>query len=211
MPAHKLPTEQSPLLQDQQDPREVKIFTSAHFRPEPRQLTFFCQFIKFGKRDAEDPRQWSRAKKLINVAVIACMAGSYIFPSPSPPPPFYIYIYKLPFNLVDLRCFKIKKNIDETLPVMSPLASSMFAPGIDQIASDLGVDQAAVIGATTGFVICLGLGPLVLAPLSENFGRRKLYLWCFGIFSILQIPTALSPNIQTFLVARTISGFFGSW
>lgn len=94
---------------------------------------------------------------------------------------------------------------------MSPLASSMFAPGIDQIASDLGVDQTAVIGAATGFVICLGIGPLILAPLSETFGRRKLYLWCFGFFSILQIPTALSPNIQTFLVARTVSGFFGSW
>lgn len=94
---------------------------------------------------------------------------------------------------------------------MSPLASSMFTPGIDQIASDLGVDQVAVVGAATGYVIFLGIGPLVLAPLSETFGRRKLYLWCFGAFSILQIPTALSPNIQAFLLARTVSGFFGSW
>ena len=93
---------------------------------------------------------------------------------------------------------------------MSPLASSMSAPGLDQIASDLAGDQTAVIGAATGFAICLGIGPLILAPLSETFGRRKLYLWCFGFFSILQIPTALSPNIQTFLVARTVSGFFGS-
>lgn len=87
----------------------------------------------------------------------------------------------------------------------------MFAPGIDQIAFDLGVDRVAVVSSTTGYVVCLGIGPLVLAPLSETFGRRKLYLWCFGFFSILQIPPALSPNIQSFVLARTVSGLFGSW
>ena len=92
----------------------------------------------------------------------------------------------------------------------SPLASSMFTPGIDQIARDLNVPPTFVIGATTGYVVLLGFGPLVLAPLSETFGRRKLYLACFSIFSLLQAPTASSPNIQTLLTVRAISGFFGS-
>ena len=93
---------------------------------------------------------------------------------------------------------------------MSPLASSMFTPGINQIADDLKTDSNTVIGATTGFVVFLGIGPLILAPLSETFGRRRLYIVCFAIFSFLQIPTALSPNIGTLIGVRTISGFFGS-
>lgn len=86
----------------------------------------------------------------------------------------------------------------------------MFTPGIQEIADGLETSPDTVIGATTGYVIMLGLGPLILAPLSETFGRRTLYLSCFTIFSILQIPTAFSPNIETLIAIRTVSGFFGS-
>lgn len=86
----------------------------------------------------------------------------------------------------------------------------MFTPGINEIAEGLQTSPGTVIGATTGFVIMLGIGPLVLAPLSETLGRRTLYLSCFTIFTLLQIPTALSPNIETLITLRTFSGFFGS-
>lgn len=86
----------------------------------------------------------------------------------------------------------------------------MFTPGIGEIAANLGTSSDVVVGATTGFVVFLGLGPLVLAPLSETFGRRKLYLVCFTVFALLQIPTALSPNVESLIAVRAISGFFGS-
>jgi multidrug resistance protein len=56
----------------------------------------------------------------------------------------------------------------------------------------------------------LGLGPLILAPLSETFGRKVMYLSCFSIFALLQIPTALAPNLPVLVTMRTIAGFFGS-
>ena len=96
------------------------------------------------------------------------------------------------------------------MAILSPLASTMFTPGIEQIADGLDTTTDAVIGCTTGFVVMLGIGPLILAPLSETFGRRMLYIICFAAFSLLQIPTALSPNIETLIAVRTVSGFFGS-
>ncbi|KAG2161614.1 MFS general substrate transporter [Aureobasidium pullulans] len=96
------------------------------------------------------------------------------------------------------------------MAILSPLASSMFSPGIQQIADDLNTTKNAVIGCTTGFVVMLGIGPLILAPLSETFGRRNVYIYCYSAFSILQIPAALAPNIATLLAVRTISGFFGA-
>ncbi|KAL9118043.1 MAG: hypothetical protein Q9187_005416 [Circinaria calcarea] len=86
----------------------------------------------------------------------------------------------------------------------------MFTPGINQIAEDLSTPKTTVVGATTGFVVLLGIGPMILAPLSETFGRRRLYLICFSIFTLLHIPTALSPNVATLITLRTFSGFFGS-
>ncbi|PSN69733.1 membrane transporter [Corynespora cassiicola Philippines] len=97
-----------------------------------------------------------------------------------------------------------------TMSILSPLASSMFTPGIAQIAEDLNTSTTTVIGTTTGFVVMLGIGPLILAPLSETFGRRRLYLICFSCFTILQIPTALAPNIAFLIAVRSVAGFFGS-
>lgn len=48
------------------------------------------------------------------------------------------------------------------MAILSPLASSMFTPGIDQIAEGLNTTRDSVIGCTTGFVIMLGLGPLIV-------------------------------------------------
>lgn len=86
----------------------------------------------------------------------------------------------------------------------------MFTPGIAQIAEDLNCSTTAVIGTTTGYVVMLGIGPLLLAPLSETFGRRNLYLTCFSIFALLQIPTGFAPNIGFLIAIRSVAGFFGS-
>ena len=97
-----------------------------------------------------------------------------------------------------------------TMSILAPVASSMFTPGVHQIAESLGTQVTTVVGCTTGFVTMLGIGPLILAPLSESFGRRTLYLLCFTMFTLMQIPSALSPNIGTLIAMRTLSGFFGS-
>ena len=56
----------------------------------------------------------------------------------------------------------------------------------------------------------LGIFPLVLAPMSETFGRRPVFLVNLAIFTLLQIPTALGPNIGSFIALRTLSGVSGS-
>lgn len=152
--------EERPLLDEER--------RSQHLSSSPRPPSPQPEVIGFGEDDAENPRAWSRRKKLTNVGLIALMA------------------------------------------ILSPLASAMFTPGIKQIAHDLDTDEKNVIATTTGFVVMLGLGPLVLAPFSETFGRRNVYLWCFASFTLLQIPTALAPNVQTLIILRTIAGFFGS-
>jgi len=86
----------------------------------------------------------------------------------------------------------------------------MFTPGIKSIADSLDTTENGVIGCQTGFVIMLGVGPLILAPLSETFGRKVLYLWCFTIFTLLQIPTALAKTLPVLVTLRTLAGFFGS-
>ncbi|OAX81596.1 hypothetical protein ACJ72_04064 [Emergomyces africanus] len=69
------------------------------------------------------------------------------------------------------------------------------------------------IVATLGlslFIFGLGVGPLVLAPLSEFYGRRIIYVTSFTSFLIWIIPCAVARNIETLLVARFFAGISGS-
>lgn len=91
-----------------------------------------------------------------------------------------------------------------------PMASSIFAPAGTVIAAEFGVSKQLALLNQTGFVCMLGIGPLLLAPMSETFGRRIIYLSCLAVFTVLQIPCALAPNLATFVTFRTLSGFFGS-
>lgn len=51
---------------------------------------------------------------------------------------------------------------------------------------------------------------MVLAPLSEFYGRRPIYIASFAFFTIFLIPSAVAKNIQTMLVFRFFDGVAGS-
>lgn len=51
---------------------------------------------------------------------------------------------------------------------------------------------------------------MLLAPLSEFYGRRPIYLISFAFFIIWLIPSAVAQNMATILVSRFLDGFSGS-
>lgn len=96
------------------------------------------------------------------------------------------------------------------LAFICPMASSVFAPAVSEIAEDLQAPSQFVLGGQTGFVCMLGIGPLFLAPMSETFGRRNLFIMNLVAFTLMQVPTALINNVEGFIIVRAIAGFFGS-
>lgn len=91
-----------------------------------------------------------------------------------------------------------------------PMASSIATPAANEMSADFDTSKQAILGGQAGFVCMLGIGPLFLAPMSETFGRRKVFLINVAVFTVVQIPTALAPNIGSFIFLRIISGFCGS-
>ncbi|GAA5922095.1 MFS transporter [Sporobolomyces koalae] len=69
--------------------------------------------------------------------------------------------------------------------------------------------ELALLGITL-FTITFGAAPLLLAPLSEVYGRSKIYIVSAFVFSVFFIPQALAKNIETVLITRFISGIAGS-
>lgn len=94
--------------------------------------------------------------------------------------------------------------------LVCPMTSSIIAPAVDYIAETFNTTNNITLGAQSGFVCMLGIGPLFFAPMSETFGRRTLFLINLTLFTLLQIPTALAPSIEWFIVLRTLGGLCGS-
>ncbi|MCJ1351001.1 MAG: hypothetical protein MMC33_000983 [Icmadophila ericetorum] len=88
--------------------------------------------------------------------------------------------------------------------------SSIYTSTYDQITQEFNCSEIVATLGLSLFVIGLGLGPMLLAPLSEFYGRRNIYIISFAFFVIWLIPCALARNIQTMLIARFLNGLSGS-
>ncbi|KAJ9150380.1 MFS general substrate transporter [Pleurostoma richardsiae] len=91
-----------------------------------------------------------------------------------------------------------------------PLASSMFAPGIDQVMLEFHSDDQLIAAFVVSvFVLGFAFGPIMLAPLSEVYGRLKLYWICDLLFFAFSIACAKAQTMGQLIAFRFLCGFFG--
>lgn len=91
------------------------------------------------------------------------------------------------------------------------MSSSVFAPGILQVLDDFGSTNAELGSFVISvYVIGYGIGPLVIAPLSETYGRLPLYHTCSTLFVVFSAACALAPNLPALIVFRLFAGLAGS-
>ena len=60
------------------------------------------------------------------------------------------------------------------------------------------------------YVLGFAAGPLVIAPLSELYGRVAVYHVCNVGFTVFAAACALAPDINTLVLFRFLNGIFGS-
>ncbi|PCH41178.1 MFS general substrate transporter [Wolfiporia cocos MD-104 SS10] len=89
-------------------------------------------------------------------------------------------------------------------------ASSAASFTEEGLAEDLHTVHEVTILSISLFVEGLGLGPLLVGPLSEVYGRNNIYRISYILFWVFTWPVAFPPDIATFLVFRFITGFCSS-
>ncbi|ORY22829.1 putative polyamine transporter [Naematelia encephala] len=87
---------------------------------------------------------------------------------------------------------------------------SGYSTGVEQMQEELGFGSELGTLGLSLYILGFAFGPMFLAPLSEYWGRRPVYLVSWTIFCIFQIPLALAKNLATVLVCRFLQGFAGS-
>ena len=71
----------------------------------------------------------------------------------------------------------------------------MFAPGVSFMMYEYGNSDTVIASLVVSiFVLGWAFGPLLISPLSEIYGRRRVLDCANAFFSVFQIGCALAPN-----------------
>ncbi|KAH8669580.1 major facilitator superfamily domain-containing protein [Tricladium varicosporioides] len=118
---------------------------------------------------------------------------------PQNPLNFGTWMKALNISLVSAICF------------VTPLASSMFTPGVPQLMEEFGSKNVLLAGFVVSvYVLGFAIGPLALAPASEIYGRLPIYHVCNLGFVAFTIACALATNLNMLIGFRFMAGLFGS-
>ncbi len=95
--------------------------------------------------------------------------------------------------------------------LMVVLYSTSYTATFADMRKEFNIASKAIttLGVTT-YLFGLAVGSLLLAPISETYGRKPVYTYSMALFVILILPCALAKNIQTIIVSRFFGAVFGA-
>lgn len=114
-----------------------------------------------------------------------------------------------PQKMSALRCW-IAVLVISSASLCVTCASSVAAFTETGSAETFHVSHEVTILGVSLYVSGLGIGPLLVGPLSEVYGRNIIYRLSYIFFFILSFPVAFAPNIAVFLVFRLLTGLCGA-
>ncbi|MEU3354651.1 multidrug effflux MFS transporter [Streptomyces sp. NPDC037389] len=96
------------------------------------------------------------------------------------------------------------------LAFVTPLATDMYLPAFPHLTEELPSSASGIQLTLTAFLLGMGLGQLVIGPLSDRFGRRVPLLTGALVMVVASALCALAPSLGVLVVLRFVQGFSGS-
>lgn len=87
---------------------------------------------------------------------------------------------------------------------LSTLAMNIFLPSLPGMAEWFGVDYAVMQLAVSVYLAGSAILQLVIAPVSDRFGRRPVILAALAVFTLASFAAPLAPDVHWFLAARVV-------
>ncbi len=85
---------------------------------------------------------------------------------------------------------------------VSALTMNIFLPSLPGMAEWFGVPYALMQLSVALYLALSAVLQIVIGPISDRYGRRKVLLWSLVLFLIATVGTLLAPNATVFLVFR---------
>lgn len=89
--------------------------------------------------------------------------------------------------------------------------STSYTTGLSEMMNDFDISSEPLVtlGITT-YLLGLAVGSVILAPLSEMYGRKPVYIVCMFVFVVLIIPCGIGSTLTEILVVRFFGAVAGS-
>jgi MFS transporter, DHA1 family, multidrug resistance protein len=94
-----------------------------------------------------------------------------------------------------------------SLAILGPFTIDTYLPSFPTIVNDFHTNASLVQISLTTCLVGLGLGQLIIGPMSDVHGRRKPLLIFLTLYFLSSFTCAIAPNIYTLIVSRFIQGF----
>jgi DHA1 family bicyclomycin/chloramphenicol resistance-like MFS transporter len=94
-----------------------------------------------------------------------------------------------------------------SLGLLGPFTIDMYLPSFPTIVEDYQTNASFVQISLTTCLLGLGLGQLIIGPMSDVQGRRKPLLIFLIMYLVASVICAISPSIYIFIAARFMQGF----
>lgn len=108
---------------------------------------------------------------------------------------------------------KISPFIPITLGMLTafgPFVTDVYLPAMPELADYYRTSAVAVGASLTAGMLGLASGQILIGPLSDKFGRKKLLLLSMALFVVASLLCVFSPNIQLFNLFRFFQGMSGA-
>ena len=92
----------------------------------------------------------------------------------------------------------------------SILSTDLYTPSLPELDTVFGTTDRAVKLTMSVNFIGYALGPLLVGPLADHFGRRRVLAIGMALFAVLSALCSVAPDIGTLIVLRGFQGACGS-
>jgi MFS family permease len=89
---------------------------------------------------------------------------------------------------------------------MGQLDASVVTLTYRPIGHSFGSDLATVQWVSQSYLIALALLLVPLGALSDRLGRKRVYLWGFGLFGVASLGCAFAPTLPALIALRAVQG-----
>jgi len=96
------------------------------------------------------------------------------------------------------------------LSAIGPLTIDAYLPALPALTADMGASASQAQLTITGLLVGLGLGQLVVGPLSDAVGRRRPLLVGLAAHALMSLVCALAPSVTMLALTRTLQGVAGA-
>ena len=97
-------------------------------------------------------------------------------------------------------------SLPETQHLNSTFGTSVYTPAVQQVQSDFHVGSTISLLPLSLYVLALGFGPILAAPLSETYGRHIVYTVSGPLGMLFTMGAGFSQNIWTLCILRFFAG-----